>query len=637
MLGPRRWARRLGRDTGWQEGREQEGRGRWGPEPSPRRLALVGNPNVGKSTLFNRLTGGRAATANYPGTTVRVEVGRAWLGGPVEVLDLPGSYSVQATDGTEAEEEVASALASSPPDAILAVIDATNLARNLVLVLELMELGIPMAVALNLVDEAEREGSAPDSEALSRPLGIPVVPTVATRGAGALRAALAALEARPPPRPPYRPEVAALLEGVGGRGSRAEPPPGFILLAAERHRLARELATLAGAPTGGRSGLRRRAEEVLLSPVSGPISLVLLLVATLFLLFVVGDALSRALDALWSAGASPLIRRLIHALAGEGVWGRVLTWAFDSGIEAVLSVGIPYVAVFYLFLAVLEDSGVLSAASFVADRAMRRLGLSGRALIPLVAGSGCNVPAIMGTRVLPSRKERTIASALIVMVPCSARIAVISGAVSRFVGKGPALAIFALDALIVAAAGAFLKRTLPGKSSGLLMEIFPLRKPSLGAVARKAWYRAEAFVFKAVPVVTVGSLALGTLYETGWIWKAEQPLRPLFAHFLRIPTVAGIALIFAILRKELALQLLVALAAVKYGPGAENLLKFMTPQQIWIYALVNTVQVPCVATLAALSGELGPARAAAIAASTVVTALGVGGLAAFLLRLPIPG
>jgi ferrous iron transport protein B len=254
-----------------------------------------------------------------------------------------------------------------------------------------------------------------------------------------------------------------------------------------------------------------------------------------------------------------------------------------------------------------------------------------------MAASGCNVPAIVATRVLPTRKERTIASALIVMIPCSARIAVISGAVSRFVGRGPALAIFGLDALLVALAGVFLRRAIPGKGPGLLMEVFPLRRPSFQAVVKKAWFRAEAFVLKAVPLVTLGSLALGSLYETGWVWRVEAPLRPILAYLLRIPTVAGIALIFAVLRKELALQLLVALAAVKYGPGAENLLKFMSPGQIWVYALVNTVQVPCVATLAALSAELGRARAAAIALGTVLVALSVGSIAALLLRLPVPG
>ncbi|HUJ73217.1 MAG TPA: nucleoside recognition domain-containing protein, partial [bacterium] len=274
----------------------------------------------------------------------------------------------------------------------------------------------------------------------------------------------------------------------------------------------------------------------------------------------------------------------------------------------------------------------LNSVAFLTDRLMHKFGLHGRSIIPLVAGAGCNVPAIIGTRVLTTMRERVIASTLIVLVPCSARTAVIVGALASLVGWQWGVAAFLISGLLVVGVGAGLNKVMPGESSGLVMEMFPFRMPSLHTIAIKTWYRFKDFIFVAAPIVLIGSLGLGALYETGLVWKLAGPLAPVMEGWLGLPAVAGLTLIFAVLRKELALQLLVTLALVRYGPQASNLLHFMSAPQLFVYALVNTIYIPCIATVAVLGRELGWKRAAVIVAFTITLALAVGGGARFVLH-----
>jgi ferrous iron transport protein B len=331
--------------------------------------------------------------------------------------------------------------------------------------------------------------------------------------------------------------------------------------------------------------------------------------------------------------ASPAIQYPVHALLGEGLLSKTLLWGFDAGILAALAVGIPYVLTFYLLLAVLEDTGYLNAVAFLTDQVMHKMGLHGRAVIPLVAAAGCNVPAILGARVLGSMRERVIVSTLVVLTPCSARTAVILGAVAATVGWQYALGVYGATLVVGVLTGVGLHRFLPGQGTGLVMEMFPFRAPNPLATLRKTWGRFQDFVFVATPIVLVGSIILGGLHETGLLWALAAPLRPVMEGWLGLPAVAGLTLVVAVLRKELALQLLVTLAMIQYGPQASNLLTFMRPEQVVVYALVNTLYVPCIATVAVLARELGWRRALLISGFTVVIALAVGRLARLVLAL----
>jgi ferrous iron transport protein B len=349
--------------------------------------------------------------------------------------------------------------------------------------------------------------------------------------------------------------------------------------------------------------------------------------ATLFaVLFWVGGFLSDQLSAVWDGFVSPVVRGALHLALGDGLVARVLVWGLDAGVNAALTVGIPYVLVFYAILSLLEDTGYLNAVAFLTDPLMHRFGLHGRAVIPLVAGAGCNVPAIMGTRVLATTRERILASTLVCLVPCSARTAVIAGAVSKYVSWWSALAVYGIVMVLAIGVGVAMNRVLPGRPMGLVMEMFPFRFPGFQTTARKTWRRFSGFVWVATPVVLAGSLGLGLLYETGAIWVMAAPLSPVVEGWLGLPAVAGLTLLFAVLRKELALQLLVTLAAARHGAAAATLSTFMDGGQIFTYALVNTLWIPCIATVAVLARELGWPRALAISALTVVLAVVAGGI-----------
>jgi ferrous iron transport protein B len=294
----------------------------------------------------------------------------------------------------------------------------------------------------------------------------------------------------------------------------------------------------------------------------------------------------------------------------------------------MLAVGVPFVLTFYLVIAALEDSGYLASTAVLSDRVFNALGLPGRAAIPLLAATGCNVPAIYATRVLRSRRERLLASFLVSLTPCSAASAVIVAALSPYMGVPTALAAFGVIALVAIGAGLGANALLPGRQSPLVLELPPLRLPIARQVVAKAWHRFRSFVMTATPIMLGGSLVIGALYETGAIVPIEAALAPLSTGLLGLPPVAGIALGLSVLRKELALQLLLTLAIAEYGLAANSLGSFMAPGQLFVFAVATGLMVPCVATVGALAGEFGWRRAALVSGGTLVTALGTGAVVA---------
>ncbi|MBI2001287.1 MAG: ferrous iron transporter B [candidate division NC10 bacterium] len=410
-------------------------------------IALAGNPNVGKSSIFNRLTGMGVVTANYPGKTVEVQLAETRFGDRViGIIDLPGTY---ALGGISEDQWVArQALLDGKPDAVILVLDATNLARNLYLGLQILDMGLPMVVALNVVDQAKARGIQVDVARLAEILGSPVVPTVATRGSGldALMARAVDRATHPAPLPPRLrysvdvegaigklekrladrpdrphglspravailllegdPEMGAWLAGVDEaddlvrlrdemaatlRDLRGEDAA--LLLSRERHGLAGLIAVEVERREARRPLVADRLWRLTTAPLTGLPLLGLVLAGIFGFLFYVGDWLSTGFSALWTSYASPVIQWPFRALLGDGMLSRTLLWGFDAGINAALAVGIPYVLTFYILLALLEDTGYLNAVAFLTDQVMHKMGLHGRAVIPLVAGAGCNVPA----------------------------------------------------------------------------------------------------------------------------------------------------------------------------------------------------------------------------------------------------
>ena len=485
------------------------------PDPvSPlRSVALVGNPNCGKTALFNLLTGARQKVANYAGVTVERKVGQVRLPGghSVMVIDLPGTYSLQpATPDEQVTLEVIEGRRAGEgvPDVLVAVVDATNLRLNLRLVLELKRLGRPMLVALNMVDMARKRGLVIDSARLAIELGCPVVETVAVRSNG--QAALLDQLAH------WRLPAAALSASTAPQMADSHPaPPSPAALQAEVRRILAIVSPIA--PTHDR--LQLRLDAWVLHPVWG-----LLILATL--LFVTFQAVFS-----WANPPMDLIRAAMAAL-GEWVTGQMAAGPLRSllvdgaiaGAGSVL-VFLPQILILFLFILALEDSGYLPRAAFLLDNVMGRVGLSGRAFIPLLSSFACAVPGIMATRTIANWRDRITTIMIAPLMTCSARLPVYALLIGAFVpdrAVGPfnlrGLVLFALYAAGVGSAMgvAWLFKRLWSKAhyQPLMLELPPYRWPDPRTLALGLWERAVVFLRRVGTIIFALMVVLWFLSST---------------------------------------------------------------------------------------------------------------------------
>jgi ferrous iron transport protein B len=556
----------------------------------------MGNPNVGKSVIFSRLTGIDVISANYPGTTVEYTEGRMKLGDQMATLvDAPGVYSL---DPTTRVEEVSRKIFLKGADVVVNVIDATNLERNLNLTLQILEWGLPTIVALNLWDVANRKGIEIDVKALERELGVPVVATVAVSGQG------------------IRDLVSALKE-VSEMGSSPK-----LHFDSSDQRWARigEIAARTQKVMHRHPSFFHHLEDLSIKPLTGIPLAVLALYLSFSLVIEVGELLQLKITdpifiaysqfisgAVISHISSPLLRDILIGTSPELLKSfGILT----TGLYIPLGVVLPFLIPFYLVLGMLEDIGYLPRLSIILDAFMHRIGLHGAAILPCVLGMGCSVPAVLSVRILESSKQRYLAATLMTMaIPCASQSAMIFGMLAPY-GLRYILAVYLSLFTTFALTGYLLHRLIGGESPEIFLEIPPYRMPNLVSLLKKTFIRIREFLKEAVPYIALGMMAMNFFFLSGLMHLIGETMRPIVSGLLGLPSDAATALIIGFLRKDVGIGMFAPLD--------------MNAVQLVIASVVLAMYLPCVATFMVMLRELGVSGTIKSIALRLVAALLVG-------------
>jgi len=564
------------------------------------RILLMGNPNVGKSALFSRLTGTHIIASNYPGTTVGFTKGYLKLGEEqAELIDVPGSYTLEPC--SKAEEVAVEMLKEG--DLVINVVDATNLERNLNLTLQLLERQTPVIVALNMWDDTRHRGINIDVAKLEKLLGVPVVPTVGVTGQQIRELVRRLPEAKVS-------ENARKYSNSDERWARVGKIVSQVQSLSHRHHRWYE-----------------HLEDASSHRVGGIVIALLVLFATFWFVRFIGEGIINYVagplfEWLWT----PLLAKLSLALGSGGFWHNILIGnliggeidyfqsfgLLSTGLYIPLAAVLPYIAAFYLALGILEDVGYLPRLAVLMDTIMHRLGLHGYAIVPTILGLGCNVPGIMATRILESRKQRFIVATLIsIAVPCAALQAMIIGLVGQ---EGVEYVVLIYGSLFISwiIIGLILNRAVKGFNPELLVEIPPYRLPPWRVIGEKLWLRVSAFLKEALPIVLGTVVVVNILYILGVFNAIANIAAPVLTELWGLPKETITALAIGFLRKDVAMGMLVPLA--------------LTAKQLVISSTVLAMFFPCVATFVILARELGVRDLLKAVGIMIAAALIMGGL-----------
>jgi ferrous iron transport protein B len=566
----------------------------------PRRIALVGNPNVGKSVLFGRLTGRYAVVSNYPGTTVALTQGRALVGN--EVCDLVDTPGVNAVEGVLSEDEqiTRAVITSDQADVVVQVADARNIRRALMLTWQIARCGKPMVLVLNMTDEARSRGVDVDANQLHADLGVPVVETVATEGRGLadLRRALAR----------------ARIVDVPADSDAASWAHAF----SERVRRIRPRAS-------------PRIQEAIGRAVRQPLTGLPILAGVLYLLYLfVGVFGAQTLVGLIEHGlfarvVNPAATALATRFIPIGFVRDLLVGQYGlitMGLTYAIGIVLPVVTTFFLMFGWLEDSGYIPRLAIFCDRIFRMMGLNGKAVLPMVLGLGCDTMATMTTRILGSRKERLIAILLLALgIPCSAQLATILGILGG-ISFAALLTLFGVVVLQMFLVGFLAARVLPGDRSDFILELPPIRLPSMRNLLRKTLIRVRWYLGEAVPLFLIGTLLLFLLDRTGALKLVIGLAQPIVTGLLGLPATAAQVFVMGFLRRDYG-------AAGLYQMSHAGTLSSV---QAVVALTVMTLFVPCVANFLMIVREQGIKVGVTMLAFITVVALSTGVALNYVLR-----
>ena len=636
-------------------------------------LAMIGNPNVGKSVLFSHLTGRYVTVSNYPGTTVAITRGTGRFNGTgTVVFDTPGVNTL--VPRSEDERVTRDLLLEQPGRGVLQVLDAKNLSRGLTVTSQLAELGLPVVLAFNMMDEARSLGIRIDTDALSQALGTSVHPTVAVDGHGLHGLMRGIAEAHPVsltvayPRAiseaadelaELLPDVPVVRRGLGlmlladdpdllawlqdrmpaeaharaaeiiAQTQRRFAEPLSFLIA--RARAAAVATLLAG--TEQRTGRidspwLQRIGDWAQHPVWGlPILAVVLYGIYWFVGVIAAGTLVDWIESgLFNTYVNPWVTRALEAVVPWRIARDFVVGDYGlltMGLTYAVAIVLPVVGAFFIMFGILEDSGYLPRLTILAHRTFKRMGLNGKAALPMVLGLGCDTMATLTTRILDTRRERLIATFLLALaVPCSAQLGVLLGILGS-VGGGAYAIFFGIIIMQLLVVGWLAGKLVPGRSADFLIEIPPFRLPKIGNVLIKTVARVEWFAKEAVPLFLLGTVMVFVLHETGLLDRIITAANPLVVQWLGLPPETTVAFVMGFLRRDYG-------AAGLYAMFERGLLD---PTQVLTSLVVITLFVPCVANLFAMIQEQGLRRAATMVALILPIAFGVGGVVARVLRL----
>lgn len=588
-----------------------------------RTIVLVGNPNVGKSLVFNRLTGNYIEVSNFPGTTVttyKSALGSDWL------IDTPGVYGLSRFT----EEEKATVKELELADLIINVVDGTHLSRDLFLTLQLIHLGKPMMVVVNMMDEVERQNAQLDTGLLEERLGVPVisVSSLTREGFSVLTSWIETGLPEPPPAISRTHEHLSTLDNLLWQEEDEEllkktgmrPAPGSReRIYTERRLSADRLADEVFRPGQSPARTSLWLGRFLLTPLGGTLGVSVVLIGGYYLIaIIVANVVVGAFEAFIQGAIIPLTTNVVSLLLPVGSIGyRLLVGQYGlltAGMTYLLGLLLPLVVAFYFFLAVLEDSGYLPRLATLLDRVFLKVGLNGRAVIPLVLGFGCVTMATVSTRVLSTRRERSIATILLAWtIPCSAQLGVITGLLSG-IGWRFAVAYLVVIVGLFVIVGTVLDHTVPGKASPLLLDLPPMRWPDGANVLDKTRIKTAAFLREAGPLFLIGSGLVECATMVGLLPWLDRALAPFMGFWLGLPSQATSAFLLGFIRRDFGTVGLYALG--------------LTPHQILTGAVTLTLFVPCIASTLVIVKERGLGRGTMIWAGSIALALLVGGLTA---------
>ena len=616
------------------------------------KVLLIGQPNVGKSSLLNALVGPSVVVSNYPGTTVEITQAEKVVSGiKINFVDTPGIYSI--SDRSEEEKVTEKTLFEEEVDRVIVIADATSLERSLYMALQILEAQIPSILVLNFIEEAKRKGIKIDCEKLENFLNIPVVSInpLTKKGINELiditlrikEAVKHGFEIK------YDDHIENAINKISGQ-VKGELPTRFIAVrvleededfykylenkeiikevkngltdhpkVAEdiciiRYGTASFIAEKITQITPLEKGRRfqERIDKLLLQKIWGPLTTGLFLLVIFGVLLFLGNLIQDVLMGLTESLLSSF------GITEHSIITMLLVQGF-TGVAAGVSIALPYVFLFYLLLGLLEDMGLLSRFIVNAERFLKKLGLPGKSFIPLALGLGCSVPATRATRVLSSKKEQFYTASLFAFVPCSSRTAIIMGVVGFYGGVKLALSVFA-TLIVSGLIWVFvIEKIFDIKSEPLLLEIPPYRRPLIRNLLAKSWIRMRDFVYIVIPLLALGGIAYGILDTASLTDTIVKPLSPITA-WLGLPALTVIPLVFGFLQKDLTGAMLVSVLGIKISLA-------LTPLQIYTFGTATTIGIPCIIALGMFIKEFGLKRAVALTIISISYGLLFAGLA----------